>query len=102
MQGVSLNSNSEQRRQHQYSNETFSNKTHLLPQTMPCSALSDVIMLLVAAWFELYLEVKKYIKSLLLCCWEMSASVDGLFFINLATVLNKCLGLCFFSKRDEK
>ncbi len=42
-------------------------------------------------------------KSLLLCCWEMSASVDGLFFINLATVLNKCLGLWLFtSKRDKK
>ncbi len=46
---------------------------------------------------------KIVIKSLLLCCWEMSTPVDALFFVNFATVLNKYLGLCLFcSKRDEK
>ncbi len=33
----------------------------------------------------------------------MSTPVDALFFVNLATLLNKYLGLCLFSsKRDEK
>jgi len=33
----------------------------------------------------------------------MSTHVDALFFVNFATVLNKNLGLCFFSsKRDGK
>ncbi len=49
------------------------------------------------------LEVKLFIKSLLLCCWEMSTPPDTLFCIYLAAVLNKYLGLCLFSsKRDEK
>ncbi len=38
-----------------------------------------------------------------LCCLEISTLVDVLFFVNVATVLNKYLGLCLFSsKRDEK
>ncbi len=45
------------------------------------------------------LEVKLFIKSLLLCCWEMSTPVDALFFVNLATLLNKYLGLCLFSSK---
>ncbi len=49
------------------------------------------------------LEVKYCIKSLLLCCWEMSTPADTLLFVNLATVLNNYPGLCLFSsKRDEK
>ncbi len=41
------------------------------------------------------------VKSLLLCCWVMSAPADVILFVNLATVLNKYLGLCLFSsKRD--
>ncbi len=31
----------------------------------------------------------------ILCCWVMSAPADIIFFINLATVLNKYLGLVF-------
>ncbi len=43
------------------------------------------------------------LKSLLLCCREMSTPVDALFFINFAAVLNKYLGLCLFSSKiDEK
>ncbi len=57
-------------------------------------------MVIVFSLIVSILEVK-FIKSILLCCWEMSVSVDGLFVINLATVLNKCLGLCLSSsKRD--
>ncbi len=38
-------------------------------------------------------------KSLLLCCWEMSIPVDALLFyifVNFATVLNKYMELCSF------
>ncbi len=48
------------------------------------------------------LEVKQFIKSLLLCCWEMPTPVDALFFVNLVTVLNKYRGLCLFSSRRDK
>ncbi len=59
-------------------------------------------MVIISSLIVSMLEVKKFIKSLPLCCWEMSA-VDALFFSNLYTVLNKYLGLCLFStKRDEK
>ncbi len=38
-----------------------------------------------------------------MCCWEMSTPVYVLFFVNVATELNKYLGLYLFSsKRDEK
>ncbi len=56
------------------------------------SILSDVILWLTATWF---------IKSLLLCCWVMSAPADVIFFVNLATVLNKYLGLCLFSSKTD-
>ncbi len=60
-------------------------------------------MVTIFSLIVLILEVKKFIKSLLLCYLEMSAPVAALFFVNLATVLNKYLGLCLFSsKRDEK
>ncbi len=60
-------------------------------------------MVTVLSLIVLILEVKLFIKSLLLCCWEMSTLIDVLFFVNFATVLNKYLGLCLFSsKRDEK
>ncbi len=46
------------------------------------------------------LEVKQFIKSLLLCCWVMSAPADLIFFVNVTTVLNKYLGgcVCFLLK----
>lgn len=39
-------------------------------------------------------------KSLLLCCWEMSEPIEALFHVNLATVSNKYLGLCLFSSKS--
>ncbi len=64
------------------------------------SILSDVILWLTAAWLQ-FLIVS--ILEVLLCCWIMSAPADVIFFVNLATVLNKYLGLCLFSsKRDVK
>ncbi len=49
------------------------------------------------------LELNMFIKSLMLCCWEMFAPAKALFFVNFATVLNKYLGLCLFSsERDQK
>ncbi len=60
-------------------------------------------MVIISSLIVSMLEVKKFIKSLSLCCWDMSAPVDALFFSNLDTVLNKYLGLCLFStKRDNK
>ncbi len=44
-------------------------------------------MVRILSLIVLIMEVKKFIKSLLLCCWEMSASFDALCFVKLATVL---------------
>ncbi len=61
--------------------------------------VADSCMVTILSLIVLILEVKLFIKSLLLCCWEMSATVDVIFLVNLSTVLNKYLGLCLFSSK---
>ncbi len=43
-------------------------------------------MVTVGSLIALILEVKLFIKSLLLCCWEMSTPGDVLFSVNFATI----------------
>ncbi len=59
--------------------------------TIWCDTVADGCMVTIWSLIVSILEVKLFIKSLLLCCWEMSTTVDALFFVNFVTVLNNCL-----------
>jgi len=79
------------------------NELNFSSGTLQCTVWRDTVvdgcMVIIFSLILSILQVKKFIKSLLLCSLETS-EVEALFLVNLATVSNKYLGLCLFSSKS--